>query len=301
MKGLKIILTVFFLLFATFGVSGAEEVLYEEDFSTAVDSNVVSLGFTTGGDADWFVDTASDQVQSGPMSDSELTWLARTVDLSNVDPAYSIELSFDWSADSEELYDLGSFYINDVFIGEIGGLLVPWTTVTVDLSAYVGQTIVLMWEYSKDGTFNSGADAVYLDNILVVGTYLTTGTTPTYSCSGFQAPLANGSVKVKKNRVLPVKAELVDADNFILTDADIVSSPVIQVSYSSSPGYAVDVTDDAYAAGLGTDGNAFEYNVAEQVWQFNLKTKNYTSPGTYTITMQSGDETEYLIDTCEAQ
>ena len=37
-------------------------------------------------------------------------------------------------------------------------------------------------------------------------------------------------------------------------------------------------------------------------WQFNLKTRNYEAPGTYTITMVSGDGAEYRVEpTCEAQ
>ena len=51
---------------------------------------------------------------------------------------------------------------------------------------------------------------------------------------------------------------------------------------------------------MGTDGNIFEYNPDTLMWQFNLKTKNYTAPGTYTITMKSGDENEYLVETCTA-
>jgi N-acetylneuraminic acid mutarotase len=125
--------------------------------------------------------------------------------------------------------------------------------------------------------------------------------TLTFLCSGFQSPLANGAVKVKKNRVIPVKAQLFN-DTQLMTDANITAPPVIQVTYQSAPdASAVDVTDDAYPAGMGTDGNAFEYNIADDAWQFNLKTKNYTASGTYTITMKSGDETEYLVDTCEAQ
>ena len=50
-----------------------------------------------------------------------------------------------------------------------------------------------------------------------------------------------------------------------------------------------------------TEGNEFEYNLVDQVWQYNLKTKDYTAAGTYTITIVSGDDSEYIIDpTCEA-
>ena len=59
---------------------------------------------------------------------------------------------------------------------------------------------------------------------------------------------------------------------------------------SAGGGAAVDVTDDALPAGFGTDGNEFEYNLGVQVWQYNLKTKDYTAAGTYTITIVSGDD-----------
>jgi len=47
----------------------------------------------------------------------------------------------------------------------------------------------------------------------------------------------------------------------------------------------VDVNDDAFPAGQGTEGNQFEFSGDR--WGFNLKTKNYSSPGTYTISMLS--------------
>ena len=57
------------------------------------------------------------------------------------------------------------------------------------------------------------------------------------------------------------------------------------------------ITDQALSAGAGTEGNQFEFLDSKR--QFNLKTKNYTAAGTYTITMVSGDDTEYLVDpTC---
>ena len=122
----------------------------------------------------------------------------------------------------------------------------------------------------------------------------------TATCSGFEPPMDKGAVKVKKNRVLPLKAELLDGDGNPVTDADITAAPVIQVMFSSSgTAEAVDVTDEALSAGQGTDGNQFEFSDGK--WQFNLKTKNYSGAGTYTITMVSGDECEYVIDpTCTA-
>jgi len=123
---------------------------------------------------------------------------------------------------------------------------------------------------------------------------------PMLMCSGFESPMDRSPVSIKKNRALPLKAQLFDADDFMVTDLDIMAPPVIQVQFTSAIGEpAVDVTDDAYPAGEGTEGNQFEYS--DDLWRFNLKTRNQTAAGIYTISMISGNDLEYVIDpTCEA-
>jgi hypothetical protein len=121
-------------------------------------------------------------------------------------------------------------------------------------------------------------------------------TTPTISCAGFLPPLENRAVAVKKNRVLPLKTELFYEDDFEITDQDIAALPVLQILYHASSNVEpIDVTDEALPAGEGTDGNQFVYTV-DGLWQFNMKTRNYSSPGTYTINIVSGDDSEYSID-----
>ncbi len=122
-----------------------------------------------------------------------------------------------------------------------------------------------------------------------------------FTCSGFEAPMDKGPVKVKKNRVLPLKAELLDGDGYPVTDVGITAPPVIQVLFDSGLGEdPLDVSDDALAAGQGDDGNQFVFTGSN--WQFNLKTKNYSATGTYTVTMVSANECEYVIDpTCTAE
>jgi hypothetical protein len=116
------------------------------------------------------------------------------------------------------------------------------------------------------------------------------------SCEGFASPMDNGLVMVKKNRVLPLKAALLNGAVHV-TDLDIVAPPVIQVTYSPAIGDAIDVTEYALSAGEGTEGNQFEFD--GMLWHFNLKTTNYTAPGTYTITVAAGDSSEYIISpTC---
>ncbi|MHC4748604.1 MAG: right-handed parallel beta-helix repeat-containing protein [Planctomycetota bacterium] len=122
---------------------------------------------------------------------------------------------------------------------------------------------------------------------------------PPYYCVGFKPPMDEGAVKVKKNRVLPLKAELIDMEGYPLTDAEIIAPPVVQVVFQPTSGDAEDVTDDALPAGQGTEGNQFVFTGSN--WQFNLKTKNYSAAGTYAVTMVSGNECEYTIEsTCEA-
>jgi hypothetical protein len=121
------------------------------------------------------------------------------------------------------------------------------------------------------------------------------------SCVGFESPMASGPVTVKKNRVLPLKAQLLNTESNNVTDSDI-AAPVLQVLYNSGTGGdPVDVTDVALHAGEGTDGNQFVFT-DDLKWQFNLKTKNYAAQGTYTISMVTGDGSEYRIDPmCEAK
>jgi hypothetical protein len=95
---------------------------------------------------------------------------------------------------------------------------------------------------------------------------------PLLSCSGFEPPMDQGAVKVKKNRVLPLKAELLDGDGYPVTDADITAPPVIQVIFQPKTGDAEDVTEDALSAGQGTEGNQFAFS--DGTWHFNLHYNN---------------------------
>ena len=140
--------------------------------------------------------------------------------------------------------------------------------------------------------------------VLAIGVDPTPTPTPPptvyYSCIGFESPMNRGPVKVHKNRVLPLKAILEDEEGYLVTEVDIIAPPVIQITFQTGGEDAEDVTDEALFAGQGTDGNQFVFTGSNL--QFNLQTKNYSSPGTYTITMVSGDVDEYVIDTtCVAE
>ena len=186
-----------------------------------------------------------------------------------------------------------------------------------DLTITAGDTVHLMWFIRMHEDTTSAVNDVGIFDILDSSSVLLAGlsneqldntlnwdieTPPVYACEGFDSPM-DRLVTVKKNRALPLKATLLDSFEVVLTDLDLLSPPVVQVLFDSGvPGDTpVDVTDDALPSGQSSDGNVFSFDDSTDRWKYNLKTKNYDAPGTYTITMESGDESEYLVDpTCTA-
>jgi hypothetical protein len=119
---------------------------------------------------------------------------------------------------------------------------------------------------------------------------------PTAACSGFEPPMEDYPVRAKHNRAFPLKMRITDMIGMELTDFDLTAAPVVQVVYMSLAGDAIDVSDDALPAGLGTEGNQFEYSPEDGLWHFNLNSRNYTAEGQYVVTAVSGDQSEYTID-----
>lgn len=117
---------------------------------------------------------------------------------------------------------------------------------------------------------------------------------PGYSCLGFANPLDDGPVTVKNNRAIPFKATLLDPDGFEINDTNIPEVPVLQVLFSDGTSAATDVTSESLPAGNSTEGNQFEYRDGH--WQFNLLTRNFSAPGTYSVSLESGDSTQYVVD-----
>jgi hypothetical protein len=118
-------------------------------------------------------------------------------------------------------------------------------------------------------------------------------------CIGFESPMDRGTVVADRNKVLPFVGELVDEEGNTVTDVDI-TPPVIQVIFNpSSP------NEDPYEVeyelvGHGTDGNEFFFD-SDGKWHFNLKLLQYSAGGTYSVTMVSANECEYVITSiCEA-
>jgi len=122
------------------------------------------------------------------------------------------------------------------------------------------------------------------------------------TCSGFESPMDGGPVAVNGNRALPLKATLLDQDGLPTNDTSVLAPPVVQVWYEFGTVDATDVSSDALPAGQGTDGNQFFYT-GGGTWQYNLRTRDYTAPGRYSIFFESGDSNSYVIQepTCLAE
>jgi hypothetical protein len=74
-------------------------------------------------------------------------------------------ISFDYKVSSEASFDGLQFYINGVAqFSPFASGTVAWTTATYTLPA---GTYTIRWEYSKDGSLNSGSDRAYVDNVII--------------------------------------------------------------------------------------------------------------------------------------
>ena len=148
---------------------------------------------------------------------------------------------------------------------------------------------------SPSGIAFDGTRALY---VVEAGTNSVTkispNNTPVLSCVGFDAPMAAGVVSVRGNRALPLKAQLLNANQVPVTATAITAAPVLQVLYrSTAAAQPVDVTADALADGHSNEGNQFIYSDGR--WRFNLKTRNYQARGSYDLIMTSGNDNEYMI------
>ena len=131
------------------------------DFNAVLDCN--ELTFTTGGDADWFEQTADVKVgesalRSGAIASNddygEETWLETTVTNAGT-------LSFWWKVSSESGCDVLSLSVDDEWKAAISGTGNGWAQKSVIVAA--GQKV--RWTYLKDGSDDYGEDCGWLDGV----------------------------------------------------------------------------------------------------------------------------------------
>ena len=131
-----------------------------DPFAAALDCT--NLTFTTGGGADWFVQTdeahmGGSALRSGAISHNQNTWVETVINGPGT-------FSFWWKVSSESVsYD----YVEVVIDGErraaIGGEGGTWTKQTYSFSGSGTHTI--RWNYCKDGSDSFGSDCAWLDMV----------------------------------------------------------------------------------------------------------------------------------------
>jgi hypothetical protein len=126
---------------------------------------------------------------------------------------------------------------------------------------------------------------------------------PALTCNGFMPPFDQPlSLKKKVKRAIPVDMVLTGADGYAITDTDILAPPVINVLFDGQVfGEDPPDTDDLLPLGSANEDNIFRFDIDSWQWIYNLGTKQFTAAGKYTVTVASGDETEYTIDTSGGQ
>jgi len=126
------------------------------ELSEALDT---TLSFTTGGEADWFSQTATsyyggDAAQSGDITDNQESWMQTAV-------SGPTTLSFYWKVSSEIGYDFLGFYIDGSLQDSISGS-VDWQRMTYTLAS---GSSTLEWRYVKEGSVSSGSDCGWVDRV----------------------------------------------------------------------------------------------------------------------------------------
>lgn len=120
--------------------------------------------FTTGGTNTWQTQNAT--VNSGTraaknraITHSENAWIEYAATI----PAQGAVISFAYSTSTESCCDKLRFYIDGVEQDNWGGTI-NWTTATFPTT---GGAHTYRWEYTKDGSIDSGSDEVYLDDVVI--------------------------------------------------------------------------------------------------------------------------------------
>jgi hypothetical protein len=143
------------ILFASimvFLISGAASA---NVLSDALDTDLI---INTGGDKDWFVQSADyfndgDAARSGNITHNQKSWMQTTVNGAGT-------LSFSWKVSSEQNYDYLEFYIDGKLQDRISGT-VDFHQMTYTI--YTAGLHTLEWRYVKDYNISAGSDRGWID------------------------------------------------------------------------------------------------------------------------------------------
>ncbi|MDY6958330.1 MAG: fibronectin type III domain-containing protein, partial [Halobacteriota archaeon] len=227
--------------------------LLEDDFEDG-DIN----GWTTGGDANWFVTTSeshngSRSAASGNIWNNRETWIRRDI-------TGPVNISFYWKVSSEENYDFLRFRVDGYDVYTISGD-VDWETRTYSIPA---GTHTVEWRYTKDGSVYEGNDKGYIDDIkveeiLLNNVVLTKDITAvagdgsvnivfedTQSGDGTKDTLSIDQIEIKGTKLFNYSVSLTDP-------SDQTTSQGIDINYTISVTNAGNTQDDFSLAVTNTD------------------------------------------------
>lgn len=144
----------------------------------------------------------------------------------------------------------------------------------------------------RDIANNTNGQDGYIDNISVIPIPQLSIT-----CSGFMPPFDKPLLVNKKvDRAIPVKIKLTDTNGTMVTNLSITSLPVINVLFGGQSLGQVQInTSDLLPLGSANDGNIFRFDSSSEQWEYNLGTKQFQTPGIYTVIVTSGAAGEYQI------
>ncbi|MEA3274815.1 MAG: hypothetical protein U9Q81_05890 [Pseudomonadota bacterium] len=126
---------------------------------------------------------------------------------------------------------------------------------------------------------------------------------PILSCAGFDAPLDLGPVSVSAEGVLALQAEILDENGLPVTGG-LAAPPVLETRFSHRQPIdpPTDATISPFFLSPGVlnnvpalRGNQFFFYGGTSRWVQGLPTEQFVAPGTYTVTMVSGDKDEYVF------
>ena len=148
-----------FLLILLISIS---TLIFAQDFEGFETGDFSSYEWQLSGDTNWLVTTSDPYegtycAENGDINDSEVSTLEVTREVTD-----NGTISFYWKVDSESGWDYLRFYLDGAQIHEISGS-VAWTQITVNVTS---GSHTFKWEYTKDGSFSSGADTGWIDNII---------------------------------------------------------------------------------------------------------------------------------------
>ncbi len=123
--------------------------------SEALDN--LEQAWSTTGNALWFFQNAvsrdgEDALQSGALTGLQSSAIHTTI-------IGAGQISFYWKVSSEQNLDLLNFYINDILMDSISGIL-DWRLATFEVSEGIND---LRWEYQKNLSQSAGQDAGWVD------------------------------------------------------------------------------------------------------------------------------------------